>query len=924
MATVTETAEISTRERSDSPEIELRRAPVRPRSLNIDSGSGAIQKTASGRISRPPTRYGFTEPAELQFEELEDVRQGALHTNLNTSKNLLSNRMYEEDRLRRGDLSPEFPASDLLTWDLEPVLNSTENFDDSHARGETTNISNYEKPLGRPFENSTVGSEYVSENPDLPSRGDKFSENSLGSMSGEDSRATSPGGGGTGYFSRGTGDRALTSPSGGENFTSSQPVLSNKNVKSALKIPFQKRPAGSTRNPRVHFAEELEVAQEWTPPLDGEAVVFSNTSQQNAYYYEGGSEGSNIDTPPNLYLNKPSDEHFRSTSNPSSPATRRDDGSRPSSTASGSTYQHKTALAEPQGVRPKQMDANLNSHSRWFSSMSSRGNFPSGGDAHRTYSSLGGGDGYSNPTSGRGYGPPSDGNGYGPPSGSGQGPPAGGGRGPPSGGAGGRPPPGGPGGFGGPPGGPGGFGGPSGGPGGFGGPPGGPGGFGGPPGGPGGFNGPPGGGHPWRASNPRRYIPGYNPTSSGVNTHQQSHNMRPSALATHAAKDHVKIFKGVKLPHEVHFTPGPSVFEWLASVEVFYTTTGINDDSSKIAYLPYFTDPHSGNAQKFVGWICDDYCYDTYEEVKSFLIDSFAKDNTTDFIELSRMFIGNHAPIMSPRDVMYHLVVVRRHAKQLSEAYVNLPRYRNWSPNSKRIIYDVLVEHNFFLLLAAILPRPILEKVLFSSNHENEDTRQLSRRVNHELLRNHNAAEIERTSKQHHFHDHHFLGVDFGGASRSQRRGFTRVHHVDGSSSAVDEYQEVGCPPEDIQNTTENESASQATQEAAVLMTQTRKKGHQQNQKVEFCVLCRKSNHLHKHCRHKPARAGKDNTCIICGGNNHKAVQHYSKVIADNPGPCGPGVSCSVCQGARHDAQHCPGVKAPQDFTTASTQSDKT
>ena len=86
MATVTETTEIDTRERSDSPEIELRRAPVRPRSLNLDSGSGAIQKTTSGRISRPPARYGFTESAELQFEELEDVRQGTLHTNLNTSK----------------------------------------------------------------------------------------------------------------------------------------------------------------------------------------------------------------------------------------------------------------------------------------------------------------------------------------------------------------------------------------------------------------------------------------------------------------------------------------------------------------------------------------------------------------------------------------------------------------------------------------------------------------------------------------------------------------------------------------------------------------------------------------------------------------------------------------------------------------------
>ena len=139
-------------------------------------------------------------PAELQFEELEDVRQGTLHTNLNTSKNLQSMNMFEKERLRRRDLSPEFPASDLLTWDLEPVLNSTENFDDFHAIGETSNVSNYSKPLDRPLEHSAVGSEYVSENQDLPSRGDKFFENSLGSMSGEDSRATSPGGGGPVFF----------------------------------------------------------------------------------------------------------------------------------------------------------------------------------------------------------------------------------------------------------------------------------------------------------------------------------------------------------------------------------------------------------------------------------------------------------------------------------------------------------------------------------------------------------------------------------------------------------------------------------------------------------------------------------------------------------------------------------------------------
>ena len=131
---------------------------------------------------------------------------------------------------------------------------------------------------------------------------------------------------------------------------------------------------------------------------------------------------------------------MRFTSNPSTPTTKSDDGLRPSSTASGLTYQNRTTSAESQGVRSNQTGASLNSHSssRWFSSVSNRGSFPLGGDAQQTYNSSDGG-GFSTPASGGGYGPPSGGSGYGPPSGSGQGPPAGGGRGPPSGGGGGSP-----------------------------------------------------------------------------------------------------------------------------------------------------------------------------------------------------------------------------------------------------------------------------------------------------------------------------------------------------------------------------------------------------------------------------------------------------------------------------------------------------
>ena len=247
----------------------------------------------------------------------------------------------------------------------------------------------------------------------------------------------------------------------------------------------------------------MEVAQDWTP-LDSEEAAFSSASQhkgsnrnyqgecqlRDSYYNERGRNDRNIDTRSHLYLNKASDGPSQFTSHPSTPTTRSDDGLRPSTTASVLTYQQRTTLTESQGIRSNQIGASLNPRSAygWYSSMSNRGSYPLGGNAQHSYGSSGGG-GFGPPASGGGYGPPSGGSGHGPPSGSGQGPPAGGGHGPPSGGGGGRPPPGGPGGFGGPPGGPGGFGGPL-------------------------------GGNQWNTSNPRRYIPGYNPTSSGINVNQ--------------------------------------------------------------------------------------------------------------------------------------------------------------------------------------------------------------------------------------------------------------------------------------------------------------------------------------------------------------------------------------------------------------------
>ena len=102
----------------------------------------------------------------------------------------------------------------------------------------------------------------------------------------------------------------------------------------------------------VHFAEQLDVAQDWTPPYSDEAS-FSNASQQKGSnrdyqgecylgedtYFEGGRDDRNNDPPPNLDLNKRSDGPSRFTSQPSMPTTKDNDSLGLSSTTKGFTHQ---------------------------------------------------------------------------------------------------------------------------------------------------------------------------------------------------------------------------------------------------------------------------------------------------------------------------------------------------------------------------------------------------------------------------------------------------------------------------------------------------------------------------------------------------------------------------------------------------------
>ena len=872
MATVTTVTE--TEERAACPE--LKRAAVRPRSLN--PFDGAILKTSSRQISRPPQRFGFGD-SDLQFEEVEDVRSVAYRTNLHKAKDTLSKNQAEEGfDMRSREMTPvgvESHVSNLLTWDMEPIepinpITSTINTEgDSPLGSEDPEV--FSRPL-TPLEadhSSMVG--YEMETPNLPSRDGKLSDESLGFTAEETSAVTPPGRGNAGFSWHGTGERVLTSPGRGETQSPLQPALGFELPKLRSALKFQDKSSGLVRNPKVHFARQVV---KWTPSNSDEASYSSSfptrsgtRNSQGEFSLEGDTFFERGAESPRNYPYQPNRDgypHSSIVSSALSMATnmRRDTNNLVSFIKSkGNSLNFGGDPPQDGGGRPPQGGG---------CPPSGRGGYqPNGGGGHQPY----GGGGYP-PSGGRGH-PPSGGGGYPPNS-------PGGGSGPPTGGAG-RPSPGDQGGQ------------------------------------PAGGRGSPWSGFQFGGDLPRQNLPNL----TGMAYHTGAHgppapySIQPTALAIHWAKDHVKIFRGTRRPSEVHFTPGPTILDWLASVESFYLITGIKDDPTMITYLPHFTDPHSGNAQELVGLICEEFGDYSYEEVKNILIDSYSKENAINFVELCVQTIGNQAPITSPEDVMERLIIMRRHVKRLSESYLNLPRYRHWSSPKKGQIQELLVEYNFFLLSAALFPRPIVERILFSEENARRDSRQLCLFINQNITRQHTPMEVEKWSRRHHQHETTFLGVEMGGNPRMQHRGFNRINLV-AEAALPEEGDYLDAQPSDLEYI-EDFTRAGTSQAEADMITQAKKKNQTQAQKSYVCALCFKNNHLHRNCRHKPAGAGKDNSCLICGGNNHRAVDHYAKAIRKDPGPHGPGVTCTTCQGFRHDAQHCPGTKGSLDLRPSST-----
>ena len=101
-------------------------------------------------------------------------------------------------------------------------------------------------------------------------------------------------------------------------------------------------------------------------------------------------------------------------------------------------------------------------------------------------------------------------------------------------------------------------------------------------------NPPPGGGPPPTPNYQGGFINstpgGQQRTSSSMGYLSQQYPLdtpdnQPHPTAIHSAKRRVKIFRGGRKEGNLYFHPGPTIIEWLDSVEIFFRTTKITDDA---------------------------------------------------------------------------------------------------------------------------------------------------------------------------------------------------------------------------------------------------------------------------------------------------------------------------------------------------------
>ena len=221
------------------------------------------------------------------------------------------------------------------------------------------------------------------------------------------------------------------------------------------------------------------------------------------------------------------------------------------------------------------------------------------------------------------------------------------------------------------------------------------------------------------------------------------------------------------------------------------------------------------------------------EEVKSFGPQIYSRKKTADFGDLVAISLANQPPITHRRQVRERFLILNLHIRKMTNAYFDIPLLRGYSNDSKKLFDGRNNQILFLYFCIWHFPRNSVKRVLLAPENAHLGLLNLSDMLEHYILENNSDEEIERASRRHHQHIKFFFNND--------------------------------------SMTTVSESPTRRRLKKVQLVKGEKQKKND-NTKTPYCVLCHKPNHHHSVCRNKPSHAGKNNTCYICGGSNHRAA----------------------------------------------------
>ena len=401
------------------------------------------------------------------------------------------------------------------------------------------------------------------------------------------------------------------------------------------------------------------------------------------------------------------------------------------------------------------------------------------------------------------------------------------------------------------------------------------------------------------------------PSSTGYVSQQYPLDMQdnqPHPAAIQAAKGRVKLFRGGRKEGDLYFHAGPTIIEWLSSVEIFFRTTKITDDALRISWLPYFTDATSGMVREIIGEYCESYKNSTYANVKRVLIRQFSQEPVTDFGDLIGVILANSPAITHKSQVPERTIITYRQIRRIVSAYLDIPLLNHYTQQERDLLEHELQRFLAYTMGLCYFPRASAERVLyFNEKLRDKDALKLLDALTEDIMKHCSVAELEQASRKHHTMYSSYLNlpatiVDDKKSSSKRPQYNRRVHLVEEPRASS-----IGGQHTDEQHLQNFDNNGTATPENTVV-TAIRKPQAQPTKAPDkdrqpFCILCKRVGHSTRRCRHRPAGAGNNNTCFTCGGTGHRSADHHIPKVKEAAPIHGV---CNRCKGVKHTETSCP------------------